>query len=293
MKELSIEKIFSDYARDILLAREKAITLHHTSDIKAAGNEVEQSIRDFFTRVLPQKYYVTHGHLIDVKGVVSPQIDLIISDNTTLPSFIKTKDGTEYIPIDSVYAIAEIKSSYNKYDKQIEEFSKKLRFIRTQMNHPLVLNTAFDGVIHDDLDFGQLDLCNYNKFLNRIFSFMFFVNRGDFKFKDVKNIFSSSPKEELPDMSVILDTGFISYTYLDSTHLEFHRYPEQHTENTNKWRFAPFNKSSDEDSIEGNVLGFIYSTLLSHLSQSKLEPPTLSGYTQRMFKVKKSGIETE
>jgi hypothetical protein len=113
MKKLDIASIFKSDADDLLKARDNAIKIHGT-DIRAAGNEVEISVREYFRRMLPPRYYVTHGHLIDINGQVSTQLDLIIADNSNLPSLLTTRDGTEYIPIDSVYAVGEDKSNYYK-----------------------------------------------------------------------------------------------------------------------------------------------------------------------------------
>jgi hypothetical protein len=175
MNSLDIPKIFKNDAMDLIQSRNKAIEIHHTSDIKAAGNEVEQSVRDYFKRMLPSKYYVTHGHLIDRNGIVSPQIDLIISDNESLPSLMKTKDGTEYIPIESVYLIAEIKSTYYKAKNDIMEFSEKISYIENQMYHDLVENTAYNGRLDDETLMRDMYLCKGNKFLNKIFTFIIFI----------------------------------------------------------------------------------------------------------------------
>lgn len=112
MKSLNIPALFKREAKDFQIERENAIIIHGTSDIKAAGNQIEAHIREFFKRMLPKTLYVTHGHLIDCNGVVSPQLDIIIADTSNLPSLMTTKDGTEYIPIESAYAFGEIKSTY-------------------------------------------------------------------------------------------------------------------------------------------------------------------------------------
>jgi hypothetical protein len=147
---LNIETIFKRNANELINARQKSIEIHGTTDIDAAGAEVEQAVRDYYTQILPKKFHISHGHLIDINGVVSPQIDLIISDNETLPSLMRTKNGTEYVPIDSVYAIAEIKSTYYKAKKPIQEFSKKIEYINNKMYHQIVQNTAYNGQLLDD-----------------------------------------------------------------------------------------------------------------------------------------------
>jgi len=93
-KKLDIPAIFKSDADDIIKARETALQIHGT-DIRAAGNEIEVSIREYFKRMLPPRYYVTHGHLIDINGETSSQLDIIIADNFNIPSLMTTKDGTE------------------------------------------------------------------------------------------------------------------------------------------------------------------------------------------------------
>lgn len=122
MKNLNIPAIFRSDADEIIKSREDAIRIHGTN-IKAAGNEIEICIREYFKRMLPPKYYITQGHLIDKSSNISPQLDIIISDNSSLPSLMTTKDGTEYIPIDSTYIVGEIKSTFYKAEKPIEKFS--------------------------------------------------------------------------------------------------------------------------------------------------------------------------
>ena len=88
---------------------------------EAAGNEVEVSVRDYLRRMLPPRYYVTHGHLIDTTHRVSPQLDVIIADNFSLPSLLTTRDGTEYVPATSVLAIGEVKSTYYHSKRGLQE----------------------------------------------------------------------------------------------------------------------------------------------------------------------------
>ncbi len=144
MKQLDIPAIFKSDAEDIRRAREIALRVHG-HDIRAAGNEIEIAVRNYFKRMLPSRYYVTHGHLIDANGSVSNQLDIIIADNFGLPSLMKTKDDTEYIPIDSVYAIGEIKSTYYKSSKYVQGFSDVLETIKKNLYHEEIANTFYDG----------------------------------------------------------------------------------------------------------------------------------------------------
>ena len=119
-KTLDLAGNFKSDAEELRKAREEALRIHPT-DIRAAGNEVERAVRDYLRRSLPSRYYVTSGHLIDSGSIVSPQQDIIIADNFGLPSLYTTKDGTEYVPITSVHAIGEVKSTYRHAERPFEK----------------------------------------------------------------------------------------------------------------------------------------------------------------------------
>ncbi len=278
-KKLDILAIFKSDADDIIKAREKAIQIHG-NDIRAAGDEVEISVRSYFKRMLPPRYYVTHGHLIDISGEVSPQLDIIIADNFNIPSLMTTKDGTEYIPIDSVYAVGEIKSTYYKSEKYIEGFSGVISDIKNRLFHQEIPNTAIDGIKFDTL-LRDTALAKGNRVLNRIFSFMVFVNGGDFTFEDVAPFYISQPKDLLPNVSVLLNLGVIIYGTINENGFSFNRYPEEEKGVDADWFFSPF-LENETGSIEGNHLGYLYYNLLEHLSNSYLEPPSFKNFTGQL-----------
>ena len=141
---LNIAGIFKSDAEALRRAREEAIQIHST-DIRAAGNQVEEAVRDYLRRMLHPRYHVTSGHLIDSSNLISPQVDIIIADNFNLPSLLKTKDGTEYVPITSVYAIGEVKSTYYHSQGYYEKLYDDLKAI-SEMDRPIVENTFFGGL---------------------------------------------------------------------------------------------------------------------------------------------------
>ncbi len=288
MKELNIASIFKDDADELIQARIKSIKIHNTSDIRAAGNEVENSVRDYFIRILPKKYYITHGHIIDNNGIISPEIDIIISDNDSLPSLMKTKDGTEYIPIDSVYAIGEIKSTYYKNKHYIQDYSEKIKIINNDLYHELNENTAYNGVFNSNTSMRDIILEKGNRYLNNIYKFIIFIDKNDFDFHDISQYYNETKKNDLPNLLVILNFGIISFGTINNEKVLLHRYPEEIHEENSHWYFCPFVTNSDEGSIEGNILGYLYYTLLLHLTNSYLEPPSLHKYVSKMFIIKKS-----
>jgi len=272
MIPLNIPAIFKSDANDMIKSREDAIRIHGTN-IRAAGDEVEMSVRDYLLRMLPPRYYVAQGHLVDVSGNASSQLDVIISDNFNLPSLQTTKDGTRYIPIDSVYTVGEIKSTYKKSNRPIETFSGTIKDISENLQHLEILNTAYEGVNTDTL-LRDATLEKNNRVLNRIFYFCIFINGGDFHFEDISSFYSSQPPKQLPNIVVILDKGLILRASILGPSIVINRYPEDSRNDQEDWYFVPFSNENG-GSLEGNHLGYLYYTIVEHLVNSYLEPPSL------------------
>jgi hypothetical protein len=285
MKTLDIPSIFKSDADRIINCREDAVRIHGTN-IRAAGNEVEIFIRDYFHRILPPRYYVTQGHLIDIFGNTSSQLDVIVSDNFNLPSLQTTKDGTQYIPIDSVYSVGEIKSTYYKSKKPIEAMSKVIKDIRDNLHHMEILNTAYGGV-KDDALIRDIALAKENRILNRIFFFSIFVDGGDFKFEDVASLFSKRNVKYLPNVVVILNKGLILRASFSDETFNINRYPEDPKGGEEDWYYCPF-PAKENGSLEGNHLGFLYYVLVEHFANSYLEPPSLKYYLMKLMMGRKS-----
>lgn len=131
--KFELELVFRSDAADILAARTKARMMHHGHDIRAAGDEVEISFRKLLCRKLPSLYYVGHGHIVDEDLHESPQLDVIIANNTGAPILFRAENGSEYFPYEGVYAIGEVKSSYDNSKRYFHSFSDTLRKIRTQL----------------------------------------------------------------------------------------------------------------------------------------------------------------
>ena len=286
-KSLNITEIFKSDADILKKARETAIRIHGTRDIKAAGNEVEQEVRDYLKRMLPPRYYVTHGHLIDPEYHVSPQLDVIIADNFSLPSLLTTKDGTEYIPITSVLAIGEIKSTYYSHHNTYREFHEKLKIIASELSRPLVENTAYGG-IRENTTIRDMTLSNKNRYLNHLYSFLLCVDGGNFDFSKVSNLLTAVEPELLPSAAVFLDKGIVLYANQNKEGA-FHKYPLEGKDSGYEWCFIQ-GAEDEESSLEGTHLAALYGQLISHLSNSHLEPPNAYSYIAKISVFRKSSL---
>ena len=263
-------------------AREKALLLH-PSDINAAGNEVEDAVRAYFRRVLPQPFYVTSGHLIDSKHQLSSQIDVIIADASNLPSLYTARDGTEYIPITSVYAIGEVKSTYYKSKRYFAQMKKALANIQ-EMDRPLVKNTAWGGELRRDTTIQDVVRGSNNRFLNHLFSFLFCVDAGDFAFEDVTAHLQSTDPSLVPNVTVLLDRGMMMRSQLKADgSLRYHRYPTEAPPPKYDWMFG-------ESVNEGSNLAVLYGMLINHLTNSHLEPANAYPYTDKLLAFRRSTL---
>lgn len=105
------------------LTTNKKYILHPTSK----GDAFENSWIDWLNEYLPKRYKVAKAFIIDSKGKLSHQIDLVVYDNQYSP-FVFNQNGTIYIPAESVYAVFEIKPEINKTN--IEYAARKIESVR-------------------------------------------------------------------------------------------------------------------------------------------------------------------
>lgn len=125
---MNLKKILTAIVNEIIVAKQKAEMIHTAGDIKAAGDEIEELIRSKISLFLPEKYLVKHGHIINSKGQVSNQLDIIIFDRLSTPKFFESQNESVYYPIESVLAIGEIKKSLR--DNHLLEIGEKIKFIK-------------------------------------------------------------------------------------------------------------------------------------------------------------------
>ncbi len=279
--QLELANILQADAAEIIAARVKGRIIHHTQDIDAVGDEVEQTVRRVIRRKLPMNYYIGHGHLVDSKLSTSPQLDLIIADNTSTPILFQTQSSAEYFPFESVYAIGEIKATYYQSQQPIENFMKVLAQIRRQLKRE---QTPSPDSISSGIPFG-----------NPLFSFMVFTSANNF-FTDeeyhvieqrVVQLYETTPPSDLPNLLCFLDTGVMMYTDHNTpgekrpffVNQPFLQLIEAKEGQKRGWAFTSF---YDENSYGAN-LGLFCLLLNLHLKSCVLTLPDLSTYLRQVF----------
>ena len=77
------------------------------------GDSLENPWIEWLRTYLPNRYCVDKAIVIDSKGQLSHQIDLVIYDQTYTP-FVFKQNGIFYIPAEGVYAVFEVKPDLDK-----------------------------------------------------------------------------------------------------------------------------------------------------------------------------------
>jgi hypothetical protein len=285
---LAVQQVLLVEAAEIAAAREKCLILHQTSDIDAAGDEVEICVRNLLRRRLGHNYYVGHGHIVDAQWKVSPQFDVIVADSSVIPSMFRSENGAEYFPFESVYAVGEIKATYNKSKKPVEEFVKKLAKIGV-LNRPDVPANYIRG--HSGgfyLGEGLVSADRKGR-QNELFAFMLFAGRGDFDVKDVVELYSTTAPAQLPNVVCLLDKGLITYTQFDNLsrkdwkaeNVSFLSYPARPLVKANRsFAWTHFSNASEEP--RALIWGVFYSMLVQFLMNTTVKPESPVLYIQQL-----------
>lgn len=79
----------------------------HSGEI---GGLVERVVRASLVEVLPEKVGVSNGFVVDSKGGVSRQMDIVLYDRANTPR-IFTSGGAQMFPVESTYACGEVKTN--------------------------------------------------------------------------------------------------------------------------------------------------------------------------------------
>ncbi len=142
---LELLRVLSSDASKLFAARERCATIHHTTDIRASGDEVEVTVRQMIREKVPASHHVGHGHIVDATLASSPQFDVILSD-ISAPILFKTENGTEYFPYESVHAIGGIKSTYK--NGHVQEFVEQIGEVKRDLKRDPTPKTYIGRVAH-------------------------------------------------------------------------------------------------------------------------------------------------
>lgn len=109
--KINLHDVFENRQKELEARLTRARTLTHPTN---AGDEGEESWVEVLRDFLPRRYDISrHRFVIDSDGDISEQQDIVIYDGQFAPTFLVI-GGTRFIPIESVYAVMEVKPTLSK-----------------------------------------------------------------------------------------------------------------------------------------------------------------------------------
>lgn len=284
--KFELEQVLRGDAADILAAREKSRIMHHGKDIRTAGDEVEIAFRKVLRRKLPSSYYIGHGHIVDENLHTSPQLDTIIADNSGTATLLQAENGSEYFPYEGVYAIGEVKSSYEKSKDYIRKFSDTLVSIQSQLYR--------EASMPKPAPYQQ-------PYSNPLFSFMFFAEAGDFTIEQVLELYQTKPASDLPSIVCLLNKGIIINMVKDKKQPAWKPLMQIESDVINlvpaydrsqrglKYHWV-FTEHGTTDKSLAAHFAILYYTLTEHLQRCHLIPPHLEKYLSKIYDVRTTTV---
>lgn len=110
-KQIDLHEVFAQRQNELSARYDRVRTIQHPT---GAGDEGEQAWEGVLRDFLPNRYSLGRGRfVVDSKGSVSEQQDIVVYDGQFSPTFLKL-ENISYIPVESVYAVIEVKPALSK-----------------------------------------------------------------------------------------------------------------------------------------------------------------------------------
>lgn len=157
--KISLRKLFSGLQNQMLaqLNTNREFIEHPGSK----GDSLENTWIEWLRNYLPNRYCVDKAIVIDSKGQLSHQIDLVVYDQIYTP-FVFKQNGIFYIPAEGVYAVFEVKPNLDKGNiiyagDKIESVRKLFRtstnmIDRGKLYNPRTLTKVLGGILTTETD---------------------------------------------------------------------------------------------------------------------------------------------
>lgn len=106
----SLKTLFWALQGEMITKANFSAVLDHPTD---KGDNAEESWISWFNEYLPNRYKAAKATVIDSKGAVSDQIDIVLFD-AQYSYLAFNNNGVLYVPAESVYAVFEVKQDLSK-----------------------------------------------------------------------------------------------------------------------------------------------------------------------------------
>ncbi|MGN6296750.1 MAG: DUF6602 domain-containing protein [Ginsengibacter sp.] len=273
--QIPLHKYFQHDLEKIKMAFRLSDTiLKDLKNIRAAGEEVEFAVKDFFAEKLFPKYHVCDGHIVDSTLKASPQFDIIICENSKNPVLYNLADKSEILFYETVYCFGEVKKSF--YDKKLlEDFSKNIKRTKLELKREIIppnfIECSNSGIRIEE----RLTDLPYR---NVLLTFMFFVETKTVNYSHLREFIHTTENKDMPNFIVFLDAGLIvnvNKKEFEKNKIKINLYPE-FEEEENIW--VMMNLPNEND-----TLTYQYLLIIEHLNNTVLSIPDLKNYVRKLF----------
>ena len=211
------------------------------------GEHREKIIRKYIKQLLPQKFSVGNGIIVDANGTQSKQQDFFIYDAFNSPVFLDMENSC-VIPVESVFATVEIKSELTK--KTLRDAIENIASVKDLTFSPLINSAIIPGT--------------YNFIFGSIFAYTS-DSSLDTMIKNLDELCKEIPKEKYPSLVCVFDKGLIVNLSKKGMN-QINTIPSENT----TWSFIKNTKELN--------LYLFYLILQQHLNTTVNFPPDLQVY---------------
>ena len=121
----SLKSLFSALQEEMISQAKFSSVLDHPLD---KGDNTEENWISWFNKYLPKRYKAAKAKIIDSRGAVSQQIDVVLYD-AQYSYLALNKNSILYVPSESVYAVFEVKQDLTK--EHMEYAGQKAESVRS------------------------------------------------------------------------------------------------------------------------------------------------------------------
>ncbi len=135
---MDIKEIFEGIAQKILIDFDRIQPqIDHAGE---RGRQRELVLRCLLEKYLPKKYSLGTGQVIDIRGNISRQCDIVIFDAFNCPLLL-IEDGYQLFPAEAVFGVIEVKSIFNT--NTIKECVQNIQSVKSLIRKEPIAGCAF------------------------------------------------------------------------------------------------------------------------------------------------------
>lgn len=187
----------------------------------------EKLLIEYLKRFVPERFGIDTGFIIDSKGNISKQIDIIIYDKVISPIF-ELPGKLKYFPVEAVVVIGEVKSTIS--DRKTLHYALE-NLVSVQRLDRFTDKTNLEVAVHGAHGHHKVTWLE-NDMVNipyRIVSFIFTSRAmtNDTMISELKSFCSSNPKEYWPNMMLDFEKYLVSYISNKDGNISLEMFPDE------------------------------------------------------------------